>query len=329
MEAARAAEAAAARALRERLANAQDELTAMELALEEQRRRAEETLTLLAAAEAAKAEMAGELEATEEELAAARETMTEREAMLQAARRRLSEEERVAEDEARRVALLNSQVKQLRRQLNGLQELLDAEESENAELQAQISSLGNRLNAALARELQLKRREAERRAEEIARLEAENRSLEARRSEFFGRIREAIGDREGVEVVGDRFVFQSEVLFGPGSAELGADGRAALDEFAGLFREVRDALPDEIPWILRVDGHTDSTPLSGQGRYKSNWELSQARALSVVRYLVDEQGFPPERLAATGFGEYQPVAPGDTPEGRARNRRIELKLTER
>lgn len=328
-EQARAAQAAAADALRARLEGSETELTAMQLALEEQRKKAEETLTLLAAAEAAKAELEGEVTATEDQLAEARARMTEREAMLASAERRLAQEKTASADEARRVALLNAQAEALRRQLGGLQELLNAEESKNEEMQVQLSNLGSQLNSALARELQLKQREAERNAEEVARLEAEKKSLEARRSEFFGRIREAIEGREGVKVVGDRFVFQSEVLFDPGSADLGQDGQAALSEFAEIFRSFRDALPDELPWVLRVDGHTDDVPLSGGGRYRDNWELSQARALSVVRYLSQEQSFPPERLAANGFGEYQPVDPGDSPEARARNRRIELKLTER
>jgi chemotaxis protein MotB len=130
-------------------------------------------------------------------------------------------------------------------------------------------------------------------------------------------------------VVGDRFVFSSEVLFQPGSAELAPEGRSQIAGVVATLQEVAVVIPPEINWIIRVDGHTDDVPLSGFGAFRDNWELSQARALSVVRYMQDELGFPPARLAATGFGEYQPVAPGSTPAARAQNRRIELKLTER
>jgi chemotaxis protein MotB len=138
-----------------------------------------------------------------------------------------------------------------------------------------------------------------------------------------------LGDRPGVEVVGDRFVFQSEVLFPPGSAALGLPGREQVARVAGVIREIIDEVPDEIAWILRVDGHTDRIPVSPGGAFADNWELSQARALSVVRYMISAEDLPPERLAATGFGEYQPIDPGGSPEALARNRRIEIKFTER
>ena len=186
----------------------------------------------------------------------------------------------------------------------------------------QIENLGSNLNAALARVA----------AEQKARadLEAEkSRNLETYRSEFFGQMRAILGEREGVQVVGDRFVFPSEVLFAPGSATLGPEGQEQVGRVAGVIREIADQIPPEINWILRVDGHTDKTPVSPTSPFRDNWELSEARALSVVRYMAEVQGLPPERLAATGFGEYQPVDPGDSPEALARNRRIELKFTER
>ena len=142
-------------------------------------------------------------------------------------------------------------------------------------------------------------------------------------------MREILGEREGVQVVGDRFVFPSEVLFAPGSATLGAAGQAQVARVAGVIREIADQIPPEINWVLRVDGHTDKTPVSADSPFADNWELSEARALSVVRYMTQVQGLPPERLAATGFGEYQPIDPGDSPEALAKNRRIELKFTER
>jgi chemotaxis protein MotB len=173
------------------------------------------------------------------------------------------------------------------------------------------------------------KRRAELEARERERLEAEAKDLTRYRSEFFGRMREILGDREGVQVVGDRFVFPSEVLFAPGSATLGAAGQAQVARVAAVIREISDEIPEDINWILRVDGHTDKTPVSQGSPFADNWELSEARALSVVRYMSQVQGIPPERLAATGFGEYQPVDPGDSPEALARNRRIELKFTER
>jgi chemotaxis protein MotB len=148
------------------------------------------------------------------------------------------------------------------------------------------------------------------------------------RSDFFGRLREILSDRENIRIVGDRFVFQSEVLFPVGGAELDAAGRAEMSKLAAAVLELAQEIPDEINWVLRVDGHTDASPLTGTGRYADNWELSSARATSVVKYLIS-LGVPAERLAAAGFGEYQPIAEGDTPEARNQNRRIELKLTER
>ncbi|NCU21558.1 peptidoglycan-binding protein, partial [Candidatus Falkowbacteria bacterium] len=164
---------------------------------------------------------------------------------------------------------------------------------------------------------------------ERKRLELETKDLARYRSEFFGRMSELLAGREGVQVVGDRFVFSSEVLFAPASADLAPEGRAQIARVAALLTELAGQIPPEIDWVIRVDGHTDSTPLSGTGLYADNWELSQARALSVVRYMTGSLGFPPARLAATGFGEYRPVTPENTPEARAQNRRIELKLTER
>ena len=160
------------------------------------------------------------------------------------------------------------------------------------------------------------------------RLEREKRELEAYRSEFFGALRQILGGREDVRIEGDRFIFDSEVLFASGSATLSQGGREQIARVARVLDEISGQIPDDIDWIIRVDGHTDVTPVGG-GQFADNWELSQARALSVVRYMVDELGFPPGRLAANGFGEYQPIARGESPEALARNRRIELKLTER
>jgi chemotaxis protein MotB len=321
-EAARLAEAAAAEALRQRLMDSEAELTALTLSLEEERRRAEETLTLLAAAEAAREGLEG---AEAEALSAAERRAAE----LAQARALLAEQEAISTEAQRQVALLNQQTAELRRQLDGLQGLLDEAAERDAEARVQIETLGANLNAALARVAAEERARAELEARERERLEAEALDLRRYRSEFFGRMREILGEREGIQVVGDRFVFPSEVLFPPGSATLGAEGRAQIGRVAEVIRAIIDDIPPEIDWILRVDGHTDRVPLSPGSAFRDNWELSQARALSVVRYLIDEQGLPADRLAGTGFGEFQPVDDGDTPEALARNRRIELKLTER
>lgn len=204
------------------------------------------------------------------------------------------------------VALLNQQLSALRAQLASLQQALEASEAKNKEQQAQIADLGRRLNVALASKVQ---------------------ELKRYRSEFFGRLREALGNRDDIQVVGDRFVFQSEVLFGSGSADLGADGQQQLATLARTLADVAKNIPSDLNWILRIDGHTDSIPINNIN-FRNNWELSSARALSVVENLI-VQGIAPERLAATGFGEYHPIDTGTGPSALRRNRRIEIKLTER
>ncbi len=321
-EATRLADAAAAETLRERLQNADTELTAMTLALEEQRRRAEQTLTLLAAAKAAKG--AADLDA-QAQLSAAQE----RAALLAVAQAALSEQEALTAEEQRKLALLNEQVAALRTQLGGLQSLLDASAAKDAQSNVQLQALGSQLNTALARvAAEEKRRRA---VEEVERkrLEAEAKDLERYRSEFFGQLRDLLGREQGVRIVGDRFVFSSEVLFQTGNAELSDEGRAQIAQIAAILKRVSDQIPAEIDWIIRVDGHTDNQPLSGLGRYRDNWELSQGRALSVVRYMSGGLGIAPRRLAANGFGEFQPINTANTAEARAQNRRIELKFTER
>ncbi|HEY6918936.1 MAG TPA: peptidoglycan -binding protein, partial [Tabrizicola sp.] len=311
-EAARLADAAALQALREKLANSDTELTAMTLALEEQRKRAEETLTLLAAARTDAAKGA-----------------TEKDAALAAAETALMAEKDKVLAAAREAELLNQQVAALRSQLGSLQALLDESKARDEAAKVQLESLGKDLNTALAQVASEQRKRAELEAAEAARLAAENKDLARFRSEFFGQLSNLLEGREGVRVVGDRFVFSSEVLFNPGSADLALEGRLQIAGVVRILDEIRAEIPDGIDWIIRVDGHTDNVPLSGGGEFRDNWELSQARALSVVRFMQDELGFPPDRMAATGFGEYRPVAEGDSEEARALNRRIELKLTER
>ena len=218
------------------------------------------------------------------------------------------DEERALSERARaQVDLLNQQLAALRRQIGALEAALEASEERAEESDTRIQDLSGRLNVALAQRVQ-----------ELARY----------RSDFFGRLREILSNREDIRVVGDRFVFQSEVLFGSGGASLDATGREEMAKLADALIQLADEIPEEIEWVLRVDGHTDDIPLSGRGQFEDNWALSTARAAEVVRFLTDE-GVPANRLAATGFGEYQPIDPAQTAEARARNRRIELKLTER
>ncbi|MDA5095219.1 peptidoglycan -binding protein [Aliiroseovarius sp. KMU-50] len=359
-EVARIAEAAAAQALRARLENADAELTAMTLALEAQRKEAEETLTLLAAAKSAGVDLDARLAAALLELEAMRaegvdaerlgeelkaalaerlaaETRTEvalsdaeeQKRLLSIANLALAEEEAASAESQRRVALLNEQVAALRAQLGTLQSILDDSRAEDQAAQIQIQQLGTELNAALARVAAEERKRAALEEAERKRLEEEAKELASYRSEFFGKLRQILSNREGVKIVGDRFVFSSEVLFSSGRAVLQPEGKAQVAQVAALLSEVADEIPPEIDWIIRVDGHTDNQPFTGIGKFRNNWDLSQGRALSVVEYMIDALGFPPDRLAATGFGEYRPVNPADTEEARAQNRRIELKLTER
>ncbi len=318
----RLAEAAAAAALRDRLRGSQDEITAMQLALEAERQQAEDTLTLLAAANAANDSLSVDVT----------ETLTEAEkqrALVAQANSLLDQERDISADGQRRLALLNQQTAELRQQLNALQAVLNAAAARDVEAQVQIESLGSNLNAALAQVAAEQRKIALFEREERARLEAEAKDLRRFKSEFFAQLRDIMGAREGVRIVGDRFVFSSEVLFDPGRADLGERGQEEIRKIAGILQDIRDQIPDGIDWIMRVDGHTDNSPVRGRGAFADNWELSQARALSVVRFLIEDQGIPANRLAANGFGEFQPIAFGDTPVARAQNRRIELKFTER
>lgn len=319
---ARLTDSEATAVLRKRLEQADSELTAMTLSLEESRKRAEETLTLLAAAEAARDSASDQ--------AARNLSEAERQAALLAkAEEALADQENLSGDGERRVALLNEQVSSLTAQLGSLQALLDAAGDEQQQAELRVSDLGQQLNAALLRAAEEKDRRLT--LEEEARIKAEEeaRDLARYRSEFFGRLSQILQGRQGVQVVGDRFVFQSEVLFAPGAATLSDAGHDQVAGVAEMLTEIADEIPSEIDWIIRVDGHTDSTPLSGTGRYRDNWELSQARALAVVRYMVDELGFTANRVAAAGFADTRPVVNGTSAEALAQNRRIELKLTER
>ena len=264
-------------------------------------------------------------------------TAVERQAaLLAAANTALLQEEALSAESQRKVTLLNEQVAALRNQVGTLQSLLEVANDDGADSQVQIDQLGQQLNTALARVAAEERRraaleEAERlRLEaEAARLSAEAQNLERFKSDFFGQIRDVLEGQDGVRIEGDRFVFSSEVLFRPGQAELSELGRDEIAKVASILRDIADRIPSTIDWVIRVDGHTDNVPVSGTGQYADNWELSQARALSVVRYMSGSLGISPNRLAANGFGEYQPINTDNTDVARAQNRRIELKLTEK
>ena len=218
----------------------------------------------------------------------------------------LEGEKKISSKALAQVEILNQQIAALRRQLAAIEVALDASEQKDKEAQNRIADLGARLNVALAQKVQ---------------------ELTKYRSDFFGKLRQILGNRPDVRVVGDRFVLQSELFFDTGKADLKPDARAELDKVAGALVELEKQIPADIAWVLRVDGHTDVRPIAG-GQFKSNWDLSAARAISVVQYLVTK-GVSPQRLVAAGFGEFQPIEIGTTEDAYKRNRRIEFKLTER
>ena len=253
----------------------------------------------LAAAENERERLRGAAEGAGQGAAAARQQLSQATSALDA-------EKSLSARALAQVDLLNQQIAALRRQLSALEEALQASETKDKDQQTQIAKLGERLNIALAQRVQ---------------------ELTRYRSDFFGRLREILGNRADIRVVGDRFVFQSEVLFDSGQAVLNPEGRTELDQLATALLELERQIPPEIAWVLRVDGHTDVRPIANI-QFPSNWALSAARAISVVQYLISK-GVSPQHLVAAGFGEFQPLDPANTEDAYRRNRRIELKLTER
>ena len=227
-------------------------------------------------------------------------------AQLGEAQKALEAEKQLSARAQSTVDLVNQQILAMRRQLAALEEALGASEAKEKDSQARIADLGSRLNVALAQRVQ-----------ELARY----------RSDFFGRLRQVLGTRPDIRVVGDRFVFQSEVFFDAGQAVLKPEGRGELDKLAAILIDLGREMPPDIPWILRVDGHTDNRPIRS-AQFPSNWHLSSARAIAVVEYLISK-GLPSDRIAATGFGEYQPLDVANNDDAWRRNRRIEFKITER
>jgi chemotaxis protein MotB len=292
------------------------EIAGRDTVLDRLNRQIAELTDLLALERATTRETEDSLSALQSTLAAAEAEQARLQSMLDTgtgAAERVGElEQRIAEEEQEtsralnQVDILNQQLAALRRQLGALEAALEASESRDRESQARIADLGSRLNVALAQRVQ-----------ELARF----------RSDFFGRLRQILGNRPDIRIVGDRFVFQSEVLFALGQAELRPGPQPELDRVASAILELAADIPPDIPWVLRVDGHTDDRPIATV-QFPSNWHLSAARAIAVVRYLSDN-GVPSENLLAAGFGEFQPLDPGTTEEAYARNRRIEFKLTER
>jgi chemotaxis protein MotB len=217
----------------------------------------------------------------------------------------LDKERDISSDAAAQVALLNQQLAALRTQIGALEQALDASEARASESKTQVADLGRRLNVALAQRVQ---------------------DLSRYRSDFFGRLRDILEGRADVRIVGDRFVFQSEVLFGAGEATISAAGQAELAKLAEAVKQLETEIPADVNWVLRIDGHTDKRPINTP-QFPSNWELSAARAISVAKYLI-AQGVSAQHLVPAGFGEFSPIDPGNTDAAYARNRRIEFKLTE-
>jgi chemotaxis protein MotB len=280
-----------------RLTGAEGQLNLTQAELDEARR------TIRADRETIEARLA-EIASLQQDIAVLRELRAKLESEVAQRDTALDEGRRLTERAERRVAELTRQIQALREQLAAVSQALALEEAKVKDQQVEIAELGRRLNLALARRVQ---------------------ELNRYRSEFFGRLREALGERPDIRIVGDRFVFQSEVLFDSASAELGAAGEEQIRRVARTLNEVSKKIPPDLDWVLRIDGHTDRRPIR-TAEFPSNWELSTARALSIVRLLIAES-VPPKRLIAAGFGEYRPIDPANTPAAWQKNRRIEIRFT--
>jgi chemotaxis protein MotB len=296
------------------------EISGQDSALGQLRSQIAELTELLALEKSAKEEVEGQLLALTDDLNAAKSKSADLMAGLEAENARglsagsaltglqssLLSEKKISSEAMAKVELLNQQIAAMRRQLAQLNSLLDSAEERNKASDTQVADLGRRLNSALAQKVQ---------------------ELNKYRSEFFGRLRQILSQRSDILVVGDRFVFQAEVLFPKGKAVLNPAGESEMSKLADALRQLEQEIPNDIAWVLRVDGHTDTDPIQS-AEFKSNWELSSARAISVVNYL-ELRGVQSKHLVAAGFGQYQPLVAGDTEEAKSENRRIELKLTER
>ena len=302
--------------LGERLTSVKDELASKDSELARLTDRINELARQLGLTENRNAELQAQIlslqdtiEERQAEIAALGTALAASQSAVAASAEELEAEKALTEDQKSQIATLNAQLAALRRQLQSLQEALEAAEAKDLEQQAQIENLSQRLNAALARKVQ---------------------ELQEVRSRFFEALREALGDRTDVKVVGDRFIFESDILFGSCSATLGPSGQADLDKLAAALIDIQGDIPTEVNWVLRVDGHADNTPLGPgcRARFDSNLDLSAKRAISVVTYLT-ARGVPARRLMATGSGSSTPLVSGFSASALAQNRRIEFKLTER
>ena len=322
--------------LREKLNESRAELELTTLSLEEERKRAIENLKLISSSEKAmflleenNLKLSNENNEIKSELIDLSELLEVREVSLNNLRSQLLNSENQNKISLDKVKKLNQETLSLAAQLNDLKNLLTQYEIKDKETVAQVENLGSQLNSALTQVLVEQKKNAALEAERIKKLEEEANELQNYRSEFFGNLRKILGKNKGIEIVGDRFVFPSEILFDVGSDELQSKGLIELSQMAKVIRKIVIEIPKEIDWILRVDGHTDKTKFLNGGKFKDNWELSQARALSVVKYFILDENLPAKRFAATGFGEFQPIDTSDSEIALARNRRIEIKLTER
>ena len=322
--------------LREKLNESRAELELTTLSLEEERKRAIENLKLISSSEKAmflleenNLKLSNENNEIKSELIDLSELLEVREVSLNNLRSQLLNSENQNKISLDKVKKLNQETLSLAAQLNDLKNLLTQYEIKDKETVAQVENLGSQLNSALTQVLVEQKKNAALEAERIKKLEEEANELQNYRSEFFGNLRKILGKNKGIEIVGDRFVFPSEILFDVGSDELQSKGLTELSQMAKVIRKIVIEIPKEIDWILRVDGHTDKTKFLNGGKFKDNWELSQARALSVVKYFILDENLPAKRFAATGFGEFQPIDTGQSEIALARNRRIEIKLTER
>ncbi len=296
------------------------EISGQDSALGQLRSQIAELTQLLALEKTAKEDVEANLLALQDDLSSAKAKSANLAAMLDSENQKgtsagsaitglqtaLDKEKSLSAEALAKVELLNQQIAAMRRQLAQLNQLLSDSETRNTASEAQIADLGKRLNSALAQKVQ---------------------ELTRYRSEFFGRLRQILSQRSDILVVGDRFVFQSEVLFTKGAAILNEEGQQEMLKLADALKQLEREIPPDIAWVLRVDGHTDVDPIQSV-LFKSNWELSAGRAIAVVNFLI-ASGVAPQHLVAAGFGEFQPIDPGSTEEAKSRNRRIELKLTER
>ena len=320
----RLAEAAATEQLRKNFETSQAALSSLTLQLNEQRKQAEETLALLAAAKRIE-EVNFNKNLTK---------VDKLKALLAVAQTELSNTKEISTEAQRQMTLLSLEVAELRAQIGGLQSILGDFRRRDEANQVEITNLGGELNLALAQVASEERKnrllqeaESDRLSKEAERLALVAKTLEQYKSEFFGRMRLLLEGRDGVSIVGDRFVFSSEVLFASGRADLTLEGQREIAKITEVLKGITSEMPDDIDWILQVDGHTDDLAITGGIEFRNNWELSQARALSVVLFMVNTKGMDPRRLSANGFGEFQPLNTDNTSVARAQNRRIELKLT--